>query len=321
MRKSGLKGRASTDSRSELGTPRPLGSRRPLEEIRSALVAGLLVCLAVPAAAGAQDEVPDPQIERGREVFVAASCEGCHTLPKEGAFLAGGRAIGSPFGTFYSPNITPHPEEGVGNWSEEDFARALREGRSPEGKAYYPAFPYTSYSGMRDEDVSALWAYLQSVEPVDTPDREHELRFPFGIRLLLEPWRWLFFAERRFVPDPSLNEQQARGAYLVEVLGHCGECHTPRNRLGALDQERRLAGTPSGPDGRRVPNITPHADGIGDWSEADIAYLLETGFKPDFDYVGGAMVEVVELSTSKMSAEDREAIAAYLKTLPPIASD
>jgi len=285
------------------------------------LLAGLLAGWTATAGAQEEGEAPDPQIERGRQVFIAASCEGCHTLPDEGVFLAGGRALASPFGTFYSPNITPHPQSGLGNWSEEDFARALRQGRSPEGKAYYPAFPYTSYSGMSDEDVADLWAYLQSVEPADAARQEHELRFPFGLRLLLEPWRWLYFEEGRFTADPSLDPQQARGAYLVEVLGHCGECHTPRNRLGGLDQARRLAGTPSGPDGRRVSNITPHADGIGDWSKGDIAYLLETGFTPDFDYVGGSMVEVVELSTSQLPAEDREAIAAYLKTLPPIASE
>lgn len=284
-------------------------------------LASALSCCAFAASAQEAEEITDPQLERGRAVFIAASCEGCHTAPDDGVFLAGGRAITSPFGTFYSPNITPDRETGLGDWSEEDFARALREGCSPAGEPYYPAFPYTSYTGMSDEDVAALWAYLQSVEAVEAPNREHELKFPFGFRLLLEPWRWMNFKEGRFTPDPALNEQQARGAYLVEVLGHCSECHSPRNRLGALDPDRRLAGTASGPDGRRVSNITPHADGIGDWSEGDIAYFLETGFTPEFDYVGGAMVEVVELSTSQMAPEDREAIAAYLKTLPPLPSD
>lgn len=285
------------------------------------LLAGLLAGGPGTAAAQEAQEGADPQVEQGRAVFIAASCEGCHTIPDEGAFLAGGQAIPSPFGTFYSPNITPHEGSGLGSWSEEDFERALREGRSPDGSPYYPAFPYTSYTGMSDQDVSALWAYLQSVEPVEAANREHELSFPFGFRILLEPWRWMNFEEGRFAANPSLDEQQARGAYLVEVLGHCGECHTPRNRLGALDEDRRLAGSASGPDGRRVSNITPHEDGIGDWSESDIAYLLETGFTPEFDYVGGSMVEVVELSTSKMSSEDREAIAAYLKTLPPVPSE
>ncbi|MDF2095865.1 cytochrome c [Aquibaculum arenosum] len=259
-----------------------------------------------------------PAEERGRQVFLAASCAGCHTAPDEGTFLAGGRAISSPFGTFYSPNITPHPEAGLGNWSEAEFARALREGRMPGGSAYYPAFPYTSYTGMSDADVSDLWAYIQTIEPSDQANREHDLSFPFGFRFLLEPWRLLFFEEGRFEPDPALSEEEARGAYLVEVLGHCGECHTPRNRLGAQEQDRAFGGTATGPDGRRVANITPHEDGLADWSAGDIAYYLETGFTPEFDYAGGAMVEVIETSTSQLSDADRQAMAAYLKRLAPL---
>lgn len=256
--------------------------------------------------------------ERGRAVFDAASCAACHTRPEGGAFLAGGRALASPFGTFYSPNITPHPEEGLGGWSEADFLRALREGRAPDGSAYYPAFPYTSYSGMSDRDAADLWVFLQTVEPVAEPSREHDLSFPFGWRLLLEPWRWLYFEAGRFAPDPDLDEVEARGAYLVRALGHCAECHTPRDRLGGLDRDRDFAGTTAGPDGRRVANITPHEDGIGDWSAGDIAYYLESGFTPDFDFAGGAMTDVIEHSTSKLTAADRQAIAAYLKTLPPL---
>lgn len=278
----------------------------------------LALLLAIAPAAAQEAEEGAAAVERGRAVFLAASCAACHTEPEEGERLAGGRALASPFGTFFTPNITPDPETGIGNWSEADLARALHEGRAPDGSAYYPAFPYTSYTGMSDRDVSDLWAYLQTLDPVEQSNREHDLSFPFGFRLLLEPWRWLYFAPVRFTPDPALDEQEARGAYLVEALGHCAECHTPRNRFGALNRSRAYAGTRSGPDGRRVSNITPHENGLGGWSAGEIAYYLETGFTPDFDFAGGAMAEVIETSTSQMSDEDRRAIAAYLKRLPPL---
>jgi len=284
-------------------------------------VGAALLSLLLVATAQAQESEAEPSAsaeERGRAVFDAASCAACHTRPEGGAFLAGGRALASPFGTFYSPNITPHPEHGLGGWSEADFARALHEGRAPDGSAYYPAFPYTSYTGMSDADVADLWAFLQTVEPVAEANRGHDLAFPYSLRLLLEPWRWLYFEPGRFQPDPALGETEARGAYLVRALGHCAECHTPRDRLGGLDRDRDFAGTASGPDGRRVANITPHEEGVGGWTAGDIAYYLETGFTPDFDFAGGAMTDVIEHSTSKLADEDRRAIAAYLKTLAPL---
>jgi mono/diheme cytochrome c family protein len=264
---------------------------------------------------------PDPGlVERGRYLATAANCVGCHTEPG-GTGYAGGRALKTPFGTFYGPNITPHPQAGIGAWSDEDFLRALKRGVSPEGHAYYPAFPYTSFAGISDQDALAIKAFLFSLPPSDRQSRAHDLSFPYSVRLTLWPWRWLYFE-----PDPPAAAADAppelrRGAYLVEALGHCGECHTPRNWLGARDQDRKLAGNTDGPEGDKVPNITPDPEtGLGSWSSEDVIRVLESGLLPDFDAVGGAMGEVVK-STSKLTPEDRAAIAAYLATLPAVAND
>jgi mono/diheme cytochrome c family protein len=272
-----------------------------------------------PLSAAAQ-AAPDPAlVERGRYLATAADCVGCHTQPGDAEY-AGGRALKTPFGTFYGPNITPHPQAGIGAWSDEDFLRALKRGVSPDGHAYYPAFPYTSFAGITEEDALAIKAFLFSLPPSDRPARAHELSFPYSLRLTLWPWRWLYFE-----PDPPAAAAQAppevrRGAYLVEALGHCGECHTPRNWLGARDQDRKLAGNTEGPEGDKVPNITPDPEtGLGSWSAEDVIRVLETGLLPDFDAVGGAMGEVVK-STSKLTPEDRAAIAAYLATLPAVAN-
>lgn len=277
----------------------------------------LLVFLWAGPAAGA-DAPADPRtVERGRYLATAANCIGCHTEPG-GPDYAGGRSLKTPFGTFHGPNITPHPEAGIGGWSDEDFLRALKRGVSPDGHPYYPAFPYTSFSGIADADALAIKAFLFSLPPSDRPSRPHELSFPYSVRLALWPWRWLFFDPDPAGPPASASVEIARGAYLVDALGHCGECHTPRNRLGAMDPDRRLAGTTDGPEGEKVPNITPDPQtGIGRWSRQDVVRVLETGLLPDFDAVGGPMGEVVR-ATSKLEAADRAAIAAYLETLPPI---
>lgn len=262
---------------------------------------------------------PDPAV-RGEYVFDAAGCAGCHTAEADDARpLAGGRVLETPFGVFYGPNITPDETHGIGAWEQADLRRALREGRSPAGHVYFPAFPYTSYTGMSDADIADLWAYLQTVEPVAQPNREHELRAPFGWRWLVPIWRLLYFDPAE-APEPSGDAPTPdRGAYLVEVLGHCGQCHTPRGLLGAMDEDAHLAGTDAGPEGGRIPNITPHPEaGIGDWSEGDIAFFLELGMMPDGDFAGGGMGEVISNSTSRLTEADRRAIAAYLLALPPI---
>ena len=297
-----------------LGRARPGGRPGPR-------AAAVLLCAGLTAAApgpAAAQSAQDASLERGAYIFHAAGCLACHTAVESGgAPLAGGRPLATPFGTFYAPNITPDRTHGIGAWSDEDFIRALRKGVAPDGRHYYPSFPYTSYTGMSERDMRDLKAYLFSQAPVARPNTPHDLGFPFGFRPLLWPWKLLFFSEGRRVEDPARDAPWNRGAYLVEHLGHCGECHTPRNALGALQHDRAMAGNPSGPEGKKVPNITPQKDGgIGDWSESDLTYFLKIGFLPDGDFAGGAMTEVIENSTSRLSDEDRGAIARYLFSLP-----
>jgi mono/diheme cytochrome c family protein len=240
-------------------------------------------------------------------------------VKNNGPLGAGGRALATPFGTFYGPNITPHPELGIGRWSEADFIRALREGTRPDGTHYFPVFPYTSYTRIADQDLRDLRAYIFSLPPVARPNRPHDVRFPFNLRFLLGFWRWLYFWPGAFRPDPARSAEINRGVYLVEALGHCEQCHTPRTALGGLDRDFYLAGTRRGPDGARVPNITPDpATGIGRWSPEDLMDLLSQGMTPDGDFVGATMAEVVRSSTSRLSEADRAAITAYLRSLPPI---
>jgi len=287
--------------------------------VRTLSAAALLGLLGPASALAADPRSADP-VERGEYVFQAGGCLECHTdIKGKGPELAGGRALESPFGTFYSPNITPHAETGIGRWTPEQFAAALRHGERPDGAAYYPAFPYTSYTGMTDADIADLWAYLKSRPAVEKANPEHDLPPPFAWRWTLRVWRGMFFEDARFAPDPTKPEAWNRGAYLANVLGHCAECHTPRNLMGARDDDMAYAGNAEGPGGEAVPNITPHPEtGIGNWSEDDIVTLLEMGMTPDGDFVGGEMALVVENSTAKLTDEDRRAIAIYLKSLAPL---
>jgi mono/diheme cytochrome c family protein len=273
----------------------------------------LLPVLGLPAAADA--------VSQGAYLANAADCEDCHTDREHGGRpYAGGRALATPFGTFYSPNITPDPETGIGRWSYKDFLRALRDGVRPDGANYFPVFPYPSFTKISDADVQAIKAYLFSLPPVRQANRAHDVPFPFSWRFLQTIWKLLFFTPGPFRPTPDRSEAYNRGAYLVTALAHCGECHTPRNWFGATEPDRFLAGNPHGPNGKPVPNITPDPQtGIGDWTEEDIATLLKTGQTPEFDFVGGAMGEVVR-NTSRLDDEDRRAIAVYLKSVPPIPS-
>lgn len=254
---------------------------------------------------------------RGELVFHASGCASCHAAPDaSGAarlILSGGQKFPSPFGTFLAPNISPDPVHGIGSWSPRDLASAMRYGTSPTGAHYYPAFPYTSYAHASLGDIADLHSFLATLPASDVPSQPHEIGFPFSIRRGLGLWKRLF-AGKPWVLGGDLNEQLTRGRYLVEGLGHCSECHTPRNAIGGLDRSRWMAGAPS-PNGKgKVPNLTPAKLR---WSEKDIAYYLETGFTPDFDAAGGHMASVV-LNTGQLPAGDRAAIAAYLKALAPI---
>ena len=287
-----------------------------------ALILALQASAMVPRAAPALEPdpaSPDPAA-RGAYILRAAGCATCHTdVANGGAFLAGGRMLSSPWGAIAVPNITPDPETGIGGWSDEDFVQALRDGKSPTGSTYYPAFPYTAYTGMRREDMLDLKAYLDTVEPVAAPSKPHELRFPFSVRLFLHPWRWLFFDREPDAADPAQDERLARGRYLVETLGHCAECHTPRNMMGSLKRGPHLAGSRYGPGGLTVPNITPDTEtGIGSWSEVDLAFFLRTGFTPYGDDVQGEMREAIDDGLRHLTQDDLEAMAAYLKALPAI---
>ena len=258
---------------------------------------------------------------RGAYLANAAGCEECHADREHGGQpYAGGRALATPFGTFYSPNITPDPETGIGRWSDEQFLRALRDGVRPDGANYFPVFPYPSFTKITDADARAIKAYLFSLTAVRQANRAHDVSFPFSWRFLQNIWKLLFFGPGPFRPAPERSEAYNRGAYLVTALAHCGECHTPRNWFGATEPDRFLGGNPHGPDGKPVPNITPDPQtGIGEWTEEDIATLLKTGQEPEFDFVGGAMGEVVR-HTSRLDDADRRAIAVYLNSLPPIHS-
>jgi mono/diheme cytochrome c family protein len=268
-----------------------------------------------------------PNVDNGRTMFNAGGCASCHATPAgepdkmDRTRLGGGLGLKSPFGTFYVPNISPDPSDGIGEWSEANFVTALWKGTSPWGKNLFPAFPYTSYQNMALADMRDLFAYLKTLSPVTGRTRRHDLMFPFNLRRLVGVWKLLFLHDGTFAPDPSQSAQWSRGAYLVNGPGHCAECHSPRNFLGAIVESQRFAGGPS-PDGKSfVPNITPvglqhwSKDDIA-WSQSDIATFLESGMDPSGDYAGDVMAEVIR-NISLLDTADRAAIAAYIVSLPP----
>jgi mono/diheme cytochrome c family protein len=262
----------------------------------------------------------NPDLANGRTMLFAGGCPTCHATPEQDdrTRLGGGLALKTAFGTFYAPNISPDPKNGIGGWSEAEFVTAVTKGTSPEGRHYFPVFPYGSYQNMTLADVRDLFAYLKTLPAVDAPSRPHAVSFPFSIRRLVGGWKFLFLASERYRPDPSHSPAMQRGAYLVNGPGHCAQCHSPRNVLGGIVASQRFAGGPDqdlkGEDGW-VPNITQK--GHADWSEKDIAYMLETGDTPDGDSVGGSMAQVVK-NTAQLKPEDRAAISAYVKSLPAI---
>lgn len=255
---------------------------------------------------------------RGERIFWASGCASCHMAPgakgDEQLVLKGGQRFASPFGTFIAPNISQDPEAGIGDWTLLDLANAITRGVSPQGEHYYPALPYGSYAKMQLSDVADLHAFLRTLPSDPAPNAEHELGFPFNIRASLGGWKLLFLSDD-WVLDENLTPTEDRGRYIAEAMAHCGECHTPRNPLGGPETGRWLAGAadPTDPAGKaRVPNITPARL---QWSEADIASYLTTGFTPDYDSVGGHMAHVVE-NFARLPAEDAAAVAAYLKRVP-----
>ncbi|WP_426441766.1 c-type cytochrome [Bradyrhizobium genosp. P] len=279
---------------------------------------GVFWWLTIPATVAAS-ALPayQPNLANGLTTFNAGGCSSCHAVPKQDdrLKLGGGLAIPSPFGTFYAPNISPDPNDGIGRWSEADFVTAVMKGTSPSGTHYFPAFPYTSYQHAGIKDVRDLFAYLKTLPPVAGKVRDHDVPFPFDIRRNIGIWKLLFMDGRPFVADASRSAQWNRGAYLVNSFGHCAECHSPRNALGGIVSAQRFAGGPN-PEGEGwVPNITER--GLSDWSAKDIAYFLESGQTPDGDSAGGSMVRVIR-NTSQLSSGDRDAIADYVKSLPPV---
>jgi mono/diheme cytochrome c family protein len=280
-----------------------------MRELRAAAVA-LALCVASGCALAQGDA------KRGEYLAKAGGCTGCHTEDKKDAVpFAGGRALKSPFGTFYGPNITPHPEAGIGRWTEADFVRAMRQGDRPDGKNYFPAFPYTSFTKIVDRDLRDLWAYLRTLAPSPRVNQEHQMHFPFGWRFLVTFWKWFFFTPGPFTNLPGLSDIANRGAYLVQAPGHCGECHTSRNFLGGPRMSRFLAGG-KGPDGKDVANLTPAR--LKKWSDKELQNLLTTGIDPEGDVVAETMGEVVRNTTSQLTPADLNALIAYLRTLPPI---
>lgn len=258
-------------------------------------------------------------VDNGRDVFYAGGCASCHSAPTANGdaklLLTGGRAFPSPFGTFYAPNISSDQEYGIGNWSTFDLANAMIKGVSPDGLHYYPAFPYTSYVKVDIADIVDLHAFLKTLPPSQAIGKPHELPLPFRFRRAIGLWKRLYLDDRlEFSTLPS----ESKGQYLVEGLGHCAECHTPRTIFGGLKSGRWMAGAPLPIGKGRVPNITPHTDGLARWSARDLVEYFDSGFTPEFDSASGVMVDVIE-NTSHLSLADRSAIATYLKSLPPIA--
>lgn len=252
----------------------------------------------------------------GQYLSKAAGCAGCHTeVKKDAVAYAGGRALKTPFGTFYGPNITPHPQAGIGRWTEANFIRAMRMGERPDGAHYFPAFPYSSFTKITDGDLRDLWAFLRTLPPSSRANQSHNLRFPFSWRFLVGPWKWLFFTPGAFAGNSQRAQAVNRGAYLVEALGHCGECHTPRNFLGGPKRDRVLAGG-KGPDGKSVPNLTPTR--LKKWSDAELKDFLLTGLTPDNDAADETMGEVVRNTTSQLTPEDIAALIAYVRALAPL---
>jgi mono/diheme cytochrome c family protein len=290
-----------------------------------------VLCLAVIAAAYAvlnrTDEEPGTApalagaptasavLARGEYLTTAADCIACHTVPGSGRPFAGGVAFRLPFGTIYSSNITADPAAGIGAWSDDEFVRALRDGVGKRGEHLYPAFPYTSYTKLSRSDALAIKTYLVSLPAIRQANRANELDFPFNQRWAVGFWNAAFFKDRRFAADPSKSPEWNSGAYLATALGHCAECHTPRNLGFGMEHGKDLAGAEL--QGWRAYNITPDPKyGIGAWSDADLAAYLKTGVAVGHAAAGGPMGEAVAHSLQHLNPDDIASLIGYLRTVP-----
>ncbi len=258
-------------------------------------------------------------VARGEYLTVAADCAACHTT-KGGKPFAGGLPFKLPFGTIYSPNITPDNTVGIGDWSDAEFVRAMRSGVGKHGEDLYPAFPYTSYALLSTDDILAIKAYLTTLAPVSDPAPENALAFPFNQRSLMRGWKLLFVPSGPFKPDPGKGKEWNDGAYLVEALAHCGECHTPRGLMFQRKQGVALSG--GDVDGWKAWNITSDKEyGLGNWTDEQIAEMLSAGHVKDRGVAAGPMREAIDLSLSKLPRSDIDSIVAYLRTVPAVSGD
>lgn len=282
----------------------------------------LLITLCVfvtvfPYTVSAQTPADIALLSRGEYVLRISGCSHCHTA-ENGVPLAGGRALETSFGTFYTPNISSHKTAGIGAWTVDHLQQALRHGISPDGTDYYPAFPYTSYTRMHNDDLHAMHAYILSLPASEQSNRPHQLAWFLQWRFAAQVWKWLFFEPGEFQHQSEQSAQWNRGAYLAEAMGHCGECHTPRNLFGALQTDMAYAGNAQGPEDELVPNITSHkGTGIGDWSRVELDDFLKFGELPDGEYAAGSMDPVIE-GLRHLTTEDRDALTDYLRALPAI---
>lgn len=310
-----------------------------MKRLRAAAIIAALLIAAVPMLLWGSANVPADNIDsaeyvpsessnesaiaKGRYLALAGNCFSCHTAQEHSPY-AGGVPFYTAFGTIYSTNITPDRATGIGDWTLREFTNAMRRGIGKDGEHLYPAFPYSYFTKMSDEDLDALFAFLRTLKPVEQKPREHDLKFPLNHRAVLGGWKMLFFREQRFEPDEQRTAEQNRGAYLVESLGHCGACHTPRNFLGAEKSGLPLAGgelydyLPTG-DIRAwsTINLTSHETGLKHWTRRDVVSYLKTGHSKRATALG-PMNEVIANSTRHLTDEDVQAMAAYLKELRPL---
>lgn len=272
-----------------------------------------------PGGAPSVATVTQQVVERGAYLARAGNCAGCHTA-RGGAAYAGGRGIPTPFGTVFAGNLTPDADTGLGRWSADDFWRALHNGRSKDGRLLYPAFPYPSYTQVTRTDADAIFAFLRSLPPVVQANRPHALRFPYDRQAALAVWRALYFRAGSFEPEPDRSAAWNRGAYLVRGLGHCIACHSTRNALGATSGEAELGGGPIPMQNWIAPSLASADEaGVAHWKTEDVVALLKTGTSPHGSVLG-PMAEVVFRSTQYLDDADLQAIAVFLKDLPPVAA-
>ena len=279
------------------------------------MVYGALLWVMVSAPPHAYAE--ETAAERGAHLAALGGCTACHASD-DGGPVAGGYPLETPFGVFYGSNLTPSPE-GIGSWTFEDFERAMRHGRRPDGKSYYPAFPFTSFTLLTTPDLKDLWAWLQAQPPSANVPPPHDLKPLARGRWKLGLWRSAGFTPGPWTDNPDASDAWNRGGYLAEGILHCGECHTPRGSLGAMKTRRAYGGSTLPPE--PGPNITPHpTDGTGSWSADDWDTLLTLAMLPDGDVVSGEMARVVEEGTDALSADDLDALIVWLRALQPVAS-